>query len=256
MIAVLSVIVFSSCTTVNNNFYEQKDSAVSSGSATIGETAPSSEAATESKPTEEKPAVSSAPVDSTPQSTPKTNTTKYDDNTPFYGIWVYASKSYDEAAETSDKVSSNGFSAYVEDTIHWNNLNSENWYVVTAGKYASEDEANSELANVKKYYPDAYVKYSGDYNKASGFQPPFYGIWVSASKNYDDAKKTAGELSLNGFDGYIEDTTNWSNLNSEKWYVVTAGRYASEKEANNKLAEVKKYYPDAYVKYSGDYGKY
>ena len=229
---------------------------MSSGSATIGETAPSSEAATESKPTEEKPAVSSAPVDSTPQSTPKTNTTKYDDNTPFYGIWVYASKSYDEAAETSDKVSSNGFSAYVEDTIHWNNLNSENWYVVTAGKYASEDEANSELANVKKYYPDAYVKYSGDYNKASGFQPPFYGIWVSASKNYDDAKKTAGELSLNGFDGYIEDTTNWSNLNSEKWYVVTAGRYASEKEANNKLAEVKKYYPDAYVKYSGDYGKY
>ena len=197
----------------------------------IGETAPSSEAATESKPTEEKPAVSSAPVDSTPQSTPKTNTTKYDDNTPFYGIWVYASKSYDEAAETSDKVSSNGFSAYVEDTIHWNNLNSENWYVVTAGKYASEDEANSELANVKKYYPDAYVKYSGDYNKASGFQPPFYGIWVSASKNYDDAKKTAGELSLNGFDGYIEDTTNWSNLNSEKWYVVTAGRYASESKS-------------------------
>ena len=241
LIAVLAAVVFSSCTYTTNNYYEQKDAAASS------------EAATESKPTEQKPAVSSAPADSAPQSTPKTNTTKFDDNTPFYGIWVYASKSYDEAADTSAKVSSNGFSAYVEDTTHWNNLNSENWYVVTAGKYASEDEANSELANVKKHYPDAYVKYSGDYIKASGYQPPFYGIWVSASKNYDDATKTADKVSSYGFDGYVEDTTNWSNLNSEKWYVVTAGRYASEKEANNKLAEVKEYYPDAYVKYSGDY---
>ncbi|WP_316637679.1 SPOR domain-containing protein [uncultured Ruminococcus sp.] len=82
---------------------------------------------------------------------------------------------------------------------------------------------------------------------------PFYGIWVYASKSYDEASDFAKNVSSKCYNGYVEDTTNWSNLNSEKWYVVTAGRYASEKEANNKLAEVKKYYPDAYVKYSGDY---
>ena len=53
--------------------------------------------------------------------------------------------------------------------------------------------------------------------------------------------------------GFVFTTTDWSNLNSEKWYVVTAGQYGTEKEANNKLDAVQKYYPDAYVKYSGDH---
>ena len=48
-------------------------------------------------------------------------------------------------------------------------------------------------------------------------------------------------------------TTDWSNLNSEKWYVVTAGQYETENEANDKLNEVQAYYPDAYVKYSGNH---
>ena len=48
-------------------------------------------------------------------------------------------------------------------------------------------------------------------------------------------------------------TTDWSNLNTEKFYVVTAGVYAAESDANAALASVQSVYPDAYVKYSGDF---
>ena len=157
LIVVLSAVVFSSCTTVNNNYYQQSGSVVSSDSKE------NSESAVESKPVEQKSVASSAPEDNIPQSAPKTNVSNFDYNTPFYGIWVSASKSHDDAQRVSDEVTSNGFNGYVEITTDWSNLNSEEWYVVTAGKYASESEAKNELSNVKKVYPDAYVKYSGDY---------------------------------------------------------------------------------------------
>lgn len=57
----------------------------------------------------------------------------------------------------------------------------------------------------------------------------------------------------NGYDAQVFVTTDWSNLNSEKFYVVTAGVYLSESDANAALPSVQGFYPDAYVKYSGDY---
>ena len=241
IIAVLLAVVFSSCTTVNN-YYQQTGSAANS------------ESVTDSKATEDKPAASSAPVDSTPQSAPAANATAFNYNTPFYGIWVSASKSHDDAVKVSDDVTSKGFNGFVETTTNWSNLNSEEWYVVTAGKYVSESEANEQLIKVKKDYPDAYVKYSGEYAASSdGGYPSFYGIWVYASKSYDEASSFAQDVSSKGFKGFVITTTDWSNLNSEKWYVVTAGKYGSEKEAADSLDDVQKYYPDAYVKYSGDH---
>ena len=241
ILSLLLVAVLCSCSVINNNYYVQNDSTVSS------------ESITESKPVEKEPVASSAEENDSPQSS-KTDVSSFNYNTPFYGIWVSASKTYDDASNTSKEVTSKGFNGFVEDTTDWSNLNNEKWYVVTAGKYASEDEAANKLDEVKKYYPEAYIKYSGEYNNnASNDHPSFYGIWVSASKSYDDASNTSKEVTSKGFNGFVEDTTDWSNLNNEKWYVVTAGKYASEDEANNKLDEVKKHYPDAYVKYSGDH---
>ena len=48
-------------------------------------------------------------------------------------------------------------------------------------------------------------------------------------------------------------TTDWSNLNTESYYVVTAGTYGTEGEANANLAAVQSFCSDAYVKYSGNY---
>lgn len=254
IIAILSAIVFSSCTTVNNNYYDNNGSAASSETVDNSEHDESSQSAKETKPIKEDTSSSAAPVTNTPQSTPKTSTPVFNYNTPFYGIWVYASKSNYEASNFANDVSSNGFNSYIENTTNWSNLNNEEWYVVTAGKYSTENEAKNQLDTVKKKYPDSYVKYSGEYKTSSnsGYSS-FYGIWVYASKSYDEAESFSGDVYSNGFNGFVITTTDWSNLNSEKWYVVTAGQYGTEKEANNKLDEVKKYYPDAYVKYSGDH---
>lgn len=80
----------------------------------------------------------------------------------------------------------------------------------------------------------------------------FYGIWVSASKEQSDCDAVVQQLKNSGFSGAATVvTTDWDNLNSERWYVVTAGIYSSEQDANNALSSVQQYYGDAYVKYSG-----
>ena len=255
IITVLSAVVFSSCTTINNNYYDNNGAAASSETVVNSEHDKSSKSTKETQTIKEDSAASSAPVADEPQSTPNENEPEFNYNTPFYGIWVYASKSCNEASSFANDVFLNGFNSYTEITTNWSNLNDEKWYVVTVGKYSTENEAIKKLSAVKKKYPDAYVKYSGEYKKTSsnGSYSSFYGIWVYASKSYDEASSFAGDVSSNGFKGFVFTTTDWSNLNSEKWYVVTAGQYKTEKEANNKLDEVQKYYPDAYVKYSGDH---
>ena len=82
---------------------------------------------------------------------------------------------------------------------------------------------------------------------------PFYGIWCSASKSYEDMQREAASLTQQGLPAQIFVTTDWSNLNPEFWYVLTAGTYDSEGEAQTALAQIQAIRPDAYVKYSGEY---
>lgn len=81
----------------------------------------------------------------------------------------------------------------------------------------------------------------------------FYGIWCDAYKKRATAEKQAVEYSKYGIDAQVFETTQWSNLNSERWYVISAGVYETKESANEKLSAVKEKYPDAYVKYSGDW---
>ena len=98
---------------------------------------------------------------------PELNTTTESaaiEKTPFYGIWCHGTKDEAEASSFAESVSSNtGFGAQVFVTTDWDNLNSEKYYVVTAGIYATEEAANEYLSAVQASYPDAYVKYSGNY---------------------------------------------------------------------------------------------
>ena len=83
---------------------------------------------------------------------------------------------------------------------------------------------------------------------------PFYGIWTMGSKTESDAVKAADKLVNQGFHAKVYVTTDWSNLNKETWYVVSAGEYSSEKEALEALENVKNAgYSTAYVKFTGDY---
>ena len=88
---------------------------------------------------------------------------------------------------------------------------------------------------------------------AVGKPKPFYGIWCMASKNASDAQKFANTLKGKGYPAGVYRTSDWSNLNTEFWYVVSAGNYNSQADAEKALPGVRSSCPDAYVKYSGDY---
>lgn len=81
----------------------------------------------------------------------------------------------------------------------------------------------------------------------------FYGVWCSGSKSESDAEDIVLELENKGFEAQVFVTTDWENLNTEKYYVVTAGVCETKQEAEQLLSRVKNSgYPDAYVKYSGE----
>ena len=83
---------------------------------------------------------------------------------------------------------------------------------------------------------------------------PFYGIWIAASGDYDEVKAYADEMRERGFNAGVYVTTDWSNLNPVRWYVVSAGEYPSEEAAQADLFNVRDAgWTDAYIKYTGDF---
>ena len=199
------------------------------------------------------------------------------DNSPWYGIW-----------EASD-----GEWLYVSDVSdHGITLHYHGWYADHSGLFDSiyqlpfENAGKTvaaETADVLQRSGDRYLfTLSGDqvilssrkpdkyFYRASGAASgsasgnsqstgtasdysPFYGIWCMASKNRAEMEKSAAALLRQGFAAKVFVTTDWSNLNSEKWYVVSAGTYRTEQEARAALSSVKAVYGDAYIKYSGAY---
>lgn len=79
----------------------------------------------------------------------------------------------------------------------------------------------------------------------------FFGIWIGAEKTLDEAVADAYNTPLPVRPVQVFLTTDWSNLNKEPWYVLTAGMYSSRSEAELLLPQIQKYYPDAYIKHSG-----
>ncbi|MBO4901603.1 MAG: SPOR domain-containing protein [Lachnospiraceae bacterium] len=82
-------------------------------------------------------------------------------------------------------------------------------------------------------------------------QEPFYGIFVSALTESEQAIELAGKVQAKGFESMVVYSPEWENLSPKKFFCVTAGRYATQQEAEDDLDAVKAVYPDAYVKYSG-----
>lgn len=185
-------------------------------------------------------------------------------DTPFYGIWCFASKEQADAEKIVSVLTQEGFEGQIFTTADWSNLNDGTWYAVTAGVYSSKSSAVIAFSSIQKVYPNAYVKYSGDYQDSlsnarqedisqNSIHPAFYGIWCSAAKTESVAQERAEIVSRSGFETQVFVTTDWSNLNSVKWYVIAAGVYSSEEEATVALPSIQTVCPDAYIKYSGNW---
>ncbi|MCR4656720.1 MAG: SPOR domain-containing protein [Lachnospiraceae bacterium] len=81
---------------------------------------------------------------------------------------------------------------------------------------------------------------------------PFYGVFVSSTKDREAAIKTATALCDKGYDGSVTYTPEWEALNKDPYFVVLAGRFDTKEDADALLKDVKKDgYRDAFVKFSG-----
>ena len=85
------------------------------------------------------------------------------------------------------------------------------------------------------------------------YTEPFYGIWCIECQDSAVAWEACQPLLDKGYHARVYTTTDWSNLNPTPMYAATAGVYYSEQEANIFLPIVQIVYPNAYVKYSGDF---
>jgi hypothetical protein len=81
----------------------------------------------------------------------------------------------------------------------------------------------------------------------------FWGVWLLTGKDFAALRDPLLEAYRKGLEGGgIITTSEWSNLNPEKWYSICVGPFDSESEANSILKEAKDAgYSDAYVKWSG-----
>ena len=192
-------------------------------------------------------------------------------NGAFHGIWIGAARTLSEAVDLAYNAPSDIGVIQIYLSSDWSELNTQPWYVLTAGIYGARYEAEMMLPQIQTWYPDAYIKYSGIRLSSftggssgiglSGFEnsgsltpSSFYGIWCEAFKSYQSAAEYVTELQNAGLRSAVAVlTTDWSGLNSEPWYAVSAGKYDSEASAYGALPSVQEYCNDAYVKYSGIY---
>ena len=177
----------------------------------------------------------------------------------FYGVFCFASLNLSEA----QAIAATRAAYIIIRTDDWSNLNSEPYYAVSFGIYQTKAEAESALPEARLYYPDAYVRYSGNKKAPApvdehevdmtcgNIGKSFYGVWCQADKSYNYICDAAEHMRSLGFDARIYFTPDWSNLNKEPYYAVSIGEHATMEDANKMLEMVLDVYPEAYVKYSG-----
>ncbi len=83
---------------------------------------------------------------------------------------------------------------------------------------------------------------------------PFYGLWVDAFKNEDDARDLVSKLQALDLPATYVYSCDWANMNKDPYYCVTIGRSETKAEAESyKDAAKSAGYGSAYVKHTGDY---
>ena len=114
-------------------------------------------------------------------------------------------------------------------------------------------EQEEEPASKQEEEPAAEQKEESpaEQSGSSNEHAPFYGIWCRATKNRSVAEDAASEMEEKGLPAEIFVSSDWSNMNSDMWYVISAGTYETKAEAESMLPHVQDYYPSAFIKYSG-----
>lgn len=129
----------------------------------------------------------------------------------------------------------------------------KNSFGVVSSAEASRIITSVDGMEILRSILERYLKEVQQSDSSQSSISPFYGIWCGAAKTEAEAQKQAKKIRENGFDAQVFVTTDWSNLNTEKWYVITAGTYGTKEAASAVLQDVQRVCSDAYIKYSGNW---
>lgn len=150
-------------TSTENSILEEKESS-SEDETEITDNSEEETKTSDSDKNDEETTASEETEPSKEEVAEKKNST--DTNTPFYGIWSFASKDYNEVLDKKESMESKlDIEGVIVISSEWSNLNSETWYCLSVGRYSTENEAKKALPDIQKAYSDAYIKYTGDYMK-------------------------------------------------------------------------------------------
>ena len=207
-----------------------------------------------------------------------------------FDIVIHTTKSFrdktpQEYAETFYDSNGYGQNSSKDGCILVINIKTRDWYISTCGLGVTvlDDNGIKKVSDIMlpsfkddNFYEgfvdftDATTELLDAYNKrraaddntaktttapaVSNQNTPFYAVFVGGYKSRSDALDEAERYkNLGYYDAAVIVSTDWSNLNKERWYCVTVGRYSTKAEAQNILPKVKYECPSAYVKYTGDY---
>ena len=92
-----------------------------------------------------------------------------------------------------------------------------------------------------------------DLTDITGNPSGFYGIWCTGANNKEDAAKLAQAIADAGLACALFYSEDWSNLAGSGLYLVSAGTYETEAEAQEVLSLVTMYIPEAFIAYSGSF---
>ena len=129
----------------------------------------------------------------------------------------------------------------------------KNSFGVVSSAEASRIITSVDGMEIPRSILERYLKEVQQSDSSQSSISPFYVIWCGAAKTEAEAQKQAKKIRENGFDAQVFVTTDWSNLNTEKWYVITAGIYGTKEAASAVLQDVQRVCSDAYIKYSGNW---
>lgn len=170
----------------------------------------------------------------------------YEMNDSSDGMYVKGSYMFDATEYTSENNSSD---AYQDDDFWFYTTDEDNY----------PENSNTTYLEAKAFIDERSQKViSLDYLSFFTYKDEiivdsFYGIWCYGSKDEKEAQDFANNFDISYMHPQIFITTDWDNLNKEFFYVVTAGVYKTEEDAESYIDEVHLYYPDAYIKHSGNY---
>lgn len=132
------------------------------------------------------------------------------------------------------------------------------YLVESSGWLFEEGEDLSDYVNDGgRFAPVDYIR-----DTYAPSQTAFYGVFVDDVDSLDTAAQRIRELRRNGLGAAVydrqewENRDTWQNADSNTPYSISVGEWQTEEEAKSVLRYVqKKGYTNAYIQYTGEYGK-